>query len=121
MDSFGTYNDIWQTIMWIGIVSKDHRLNQDFGNKNDAPYCCRGIKQAALKLSAGIFCRPDTLYLVPNIEYELLLVGTTALFQTNGRQICEYNTHLTIDTRYKLALCIAVKDAKFTLIDFCIE
>ena len=119
IDSFGHRNSFDATI-WLGIVSKDHRINEDFGNQNDHPLWYQKIKRSDGNAFTG-YDSWHSHYLVEDTEYELILSGERVLFQENGHIISDELSHLRNDIRYKLALCMTVKDAKFTLIDFCIE
>ena len=118
IESYGDANRTQSTVyvnkISIGIVSKDHRLNQDFGNMSDKPWKYFFIYGRRWDFRNGL--------LVTMIEYDLVFDTINwRLSIEKGDGVIVYkdlNSFPRDDTRYKLAISMTSKDAKLTLIDF---
>ena len=104
IESFGfQYNYINEIIdgkFYIGIVSKDNRLNEDFANKEDKPYQYFEIRPNSTFLKDGEFM------MTMKLKEQTLEIGDDILSIKTGHEI-----------RYKLALCVTGNGGQIRLIN----
>ena len=128
IDSFGRWYGKWETKLFIGIVSRDDRINDDFGVDKPSHY----------------FSIRENLDISPKFDYMNSQSRSTCLMRlrqyefvcdSKNREIfiCDTKTKevmsrkLSIqhfpndDTKYKLAICMIVGDATLTLTDFIVQ
>ena len=120
IESFAKYRDD-DGIVYLGIVSKDGRLNDNFSARQDWPFAHFEIRdnswsdwrnyQVTIKRKRHYYLVLDTLNWRLSIQEE------------GDKQICSKNisSFPRDGTKYKLAISMPSQGAKFVLIDFQIN
>ena len=127
IDCFGPEYTSNTTRMYLGIISRDDRLNNNFRQEEDRPYFYFNIVKNVGNWSTSH--ADQFLYLIKRRQYQLVcdsINWRVVIYDMKDDEevVSKSLTDCEItkdDTKYKLAISMIGKDATFTLTDFCVK